>query len=150
MRPFPGKLGLEGAYFFLPPANYPPLEDGHSGTIILDHPMLGEFPHQGFADLQLFRLIVPAPPIALEGLGLERSDPVIRVLSTYYVVEALAYLLEAKVGKGGIIICALDLDQKLPEARYLLAAMLRYAGSAAFRPKASLPAKALERLIHGS
>ncbi|HUT74634.1 MAG TPA: glycoside hydrolase family 2 TIM barrel-domain containing protein [Armatimonadota bacterium] len=150
LRPFPGKLGLEGAYFFLPPANYPPLEDGHSGTIILDHPMLGEFPHQGFADLQLFRLIVPAPPIALEGLGLERSDPVIRVLSTYYVVEALAYLLEAKVGKGGIIICALDLDQKLPEARYLLAAMLRYAGSAAFRPKASLPAKALERLIHGS
>ncbi len=148
-RPFPSKLGVEGAYFFLPPANYPPLEDGHGGTIITDHPMLGDLPHQGFADLQFFRLIQSSPPIDLEGLGLGRATPVIRVLSTYFVMLPLAYLIEAAVGDGGIILCAIDLDQKLPEARYLLSAMLRHAASDAFRPQARLSDKGLSRLIAG-
>jgi hypothetical protein len=146
-RPFPSKLGVGGAYFFLPPANYPPLEDGHGGTIIRDHPMLGAFPHQGFADLQLYRLIASAPPVDLEELGLENTEPVLRVLSTYFVVEALAYLAEVSLGEGGIIICALNLDQKLLEARYLLTAMVRYAASAAFRPQVRLSDQALERLM---
>ena len=150
LRPFAPKLSGDGAYFFLPPANYPPLEDGHSGTIIRDHPLLGAFPHAGFADLQCFRLIAPAPPVDLEALGLEQAEPVLRVLSTYFVAEALAYLVEVSLGEGGLIICALNLDQALPEARYLLAEMLRYAASPAFRPEAPLPAKGLAQLVRAS
>ena len=150
LRPFRSKLGLDGAYFFLPPANYPPLEDGHGGTMIEDHPMLGALPHEGFADLQLYRLIAPAPPIALEALGLGKADPVIRALSTYFVGLPLAYLAEASLGKGGLILCALNLDQRLPEARYLLAAMLRHAASRSFRPKAQLPGAGLQRLLSAS
>jgi beta-galactosidase len=147
LRPFPGKLGQDAAYFFLPPANYPPLEDGHSGTIIRDHPMLGGFPHEGFADLQFFRLIRSAPPVHLEGLRLGKLDPVIRVLSTYFVGLPLAYLAEVAVGDGGIILCALDLDQKLPEARWLLAAMVRYAAGDRFGPRTMLPEEGLARLM---
>ena len=147
LRPFPGKLGQNGAYFFLPPANYPPLEDGHSGTIVRDHPMLGALPHDGFADLQFFRLISSAPPIDLEALGLGRLEPVIRVLSTYFVARPLAYLMEVSLGRGGIILCALNLDQKLPEARYLLDAITRYAASGSFRPTAKLSEETLARLI---
>ncbi|UCH34240.1 MAG: hypothetical protein JSV65_17170 [Armatimonadota bacterium] len=147
LRPFPGKLGQDAAYFFLPPANYPPLEDGHSGTIIRDHPVLGGLPHDGFADLQFFRLIRSAPPVDLECLGLGKSEPVIRALSTYFVGLPLAYLVEAAVGDGGVILCALDLDQKLPEARYLLAAMVRHAASDALRPAAGLSDQALVRLV---
>jgi len=146
LRPFPEKLG-GGGYFFLPPANYPPLEDGHSGTVISDHPMLGALPHEGFADLQLYRLIARAAPLDLEPLGLGAVRPVIRVLSTYFVCLPLAYLLEVSLGKGGIILCALNLDEKLPEARYLLGTMLSYAAGSSFRPKARLSAAALERLI---
>lgn len=146
-RPFRAKLGVQDAYFFLPPANYPPLEDGHSGTIIRDHPMLGKFPHEGFADMQFYRLIRPAAPIFLEALGLEAEDPILRVLSTYYVVESLAYLAEVSLGRGGIIVCALDLDQRFPEARYLLKRMLQYAASNAFRPRARLSERVLARLL---
>ena len=147
LRPFPGKLGQNGAYFFLPPANYPPLEDGHSGTIIRDHPMLGALPHDGFADLQFYRLISSAPPIDLEALGLGKLEPVIRVLSTYFVARPLAYLMEVSLGRGGIILCALNLDQKLPEARWLLSAMVRYAASDEFRPRTRLPEEGLARLM---
>jgi hypothetical protein len=118
--------------------------------MIEDHPMLGALPHEGFADLQLYRLIAPAPPIALEALGLGKADPVIRALSTYFVGLPLAYLAEASLGKGGLILCALNLDQRLPEARYLLAAMLRHAASRSFRPKAQLPGAGLQRLLSAS
>ncbi|MBI3920967.1 MAG: hypothetical protein HY318_06055, partial [Armatimonadetes bacterium] len=48
VRPFRPKFGFTlGHYFFTPPANYPPYEDGHDGTLITQHPMLGDFPHEG-------------------------------------------------------------------------------------------------------
>ena len=56
-------------YFFTPPANYSPYEDGQNGTVIRNHAMLGGFPHEGFADFQFFRLIDEAPPLDLEPLG---------------------------------------------------------------------------------
>ena len=149
VRPFPPKLG-GGGYFFLPPANYPPLEDGHGGAIIRDHPMLGGFPHEGFADLQFYRLIADVPPVDLEPLGLGGLTPVVQPLSTYFTCLPLAYLLEASVGKGAVILCALDLDQKLPEARYLLSAILQYASGPRLRPRRSLSAPAWERLIHAA
>lgn len=127
VRPFNSKLGLSlGRYFFTPPANYPPYEDGHNATIILDHPMLGNLPHEGFADLQFHRMIAESPPLELESLGLNDGDPVIRAIHSYPVGRSLGYLVERRVGKGGIVITALNLDQSWPEARCLLAALLSY------------------------
>lgn len=148
VRAFYPKLGLTtGRYFFLPPANYPPLEDGNSGTIIAHHPMLGDLPHEGFADLQFYRLIAGSPPLDLLPFGNLASEPVIRALSTYFVCHPLAYLAEFAVGKGGVIISALDLNQEWPEARYLLASILRYASGRAFQPKDALSTSGLEHLL---
>ncbi len=133
VRPYNPKLGLDlGRYFFLPPANYPPYEDGQSGTIIKDHPMLGDLPHEGFADLQLYRPIAESPPFDLIPFGGSRIKPVIRALSTYFVCHPLAYLVEFAVGKGGLIATSLDLNQRWAESRYLLASILRYATSPSF------------------
>ena len=149
VHPFLPKLG-GGGYFFLPPANYPPYDDGHTGTIIARHPMLGSIPHEGFADLHFYRLIAQSPPVDLEPLGLSRCEPAMRALSTYYVCRPLAYLAEFAVGKGGLILTALDLDQKWPEARCLLAAMLRYAAGQRFKPEAALSKKGLCRIIEAT
>ena len=46
VRPHPPNFGYI-RYFFTPPANYPKYEDGQNGTIVADHPLLGDFPHQG-------------------------------------------------------------------------------------------------------
>ncbi|MDD5707029.1 MAG: glycoside hydrolase family 2 TIM barrel-domain containing protein, partial [Kiritimatiellae bacterium] len=96
-------------YFFTPPANYAPYEDGQNGTLIREHPMLGQFPHAGFADFQFFRLMEDAPPIELRPLDLADDEPVIRVIHRYQVCHPLAYLLERSVGRGGLIVCALEL-----------------------------------------
>ena len=147
VRPFRPKFGHTlGHYFFTPPANYPPYEDGHDGTIILDHPMLGDLPHEGFADLQFFRMITDAPPLELESLGLNAGDPVIRVMHSYPVGHPLGYLIERRLGKGGLILSALNLDQSLPEARHLLAQICRYAVSEEFAPSIALDDQSLTAL----
>jgi hypothetical protein len=125
LRPHPPNFGYV-QYFFTPPANYPKFEDGQNGTIIADHPLLGDYPHHGFADLQFFRLMENAPPIDLEPLGLADGDPVVRVIHRYPVFHPLAYLVERQVGAGRLVVSALELDRSLPEGRYLLAQMCRY------------------------
>jgi hypothetical protein len=148
VRPFRPKFGFsEGHYYFTPPANYPPYEDGHDGTIIESHPMLGDFPHEGFADLQFFRMMDKAPPLELEALGMGRVDPVIRVMHSFPVARPLAYLAEAAVGRGGVILCALDLDQANPEARHLLGCLSAYAAGRLFAPRHALSEEVLGYIL---
>lgn len=133
-------------YFFTPPANYGPYEDGQNGTIIQRHPMLGEFPHDGFADFQFYRLIEEAPPLDLGPLEPMAAEPAIRVIHRYPVLHPLGYLAECRIGRGGLILCSLQLDQALPEARYLLASLCRYAAGEAFSPETALTEKAIRLL----
>lgn len=116
-------------YFFTPPANYGPFEDGQNGTVIGDHPLLREFPHEAFADWQFFRMIENSPPLDLEPLGLAEGEPVIRVIHRYPVLHPLAYLVERRVGAGGLILCALDLNPAWVEARWLLSEVCRAAAT---------------------
>ena len=135
------------SYFFTPPANYAPYEDGQNGTVIATHPALGDLPHDGFADWQLFRLMENAPPIDLEPLGLAEGDPIIRVIHRYPILHPLAYLVERRVGTGGLIVCSLELKPDWIEAQYLLAQLTRHAASDAFQPAQSLTEAAATQLL---
>lgn len=151
LRPFdPHRLTRPEHYFFSIVANDPPFEHGHTGTILADHPMLGDFPHEGFADLHFFRLIGDSAPLDLEPLALSRHEPVIRVIHTYPACRPLAYLVECSLGRGRLILCALNLDQSLAEGRYLLSRMCSYATSDVTRPALELSAEALASLISGT
>jgi hypothetical protein len=151
VRPFYPKLGLtKGRYFFTPPANYPPFNDGNSGTIVTGHPALGDFPHENWCDFQFYRMIAEMPPIDLAPFGRLQSEPVIRSFGTSFVCKALAYLLEIAVGKGGFVLCALDLSPELPEARYLLSCLISYLSSKRFKPIDQLSKQAYGLLMYQS
>jgi hypothetical protein len=151
VRPFrTSRLSDKERYFFSIIANDPPFEPGHTGTIITAHPMLGGLPHEGFADLQFFRLIGDSPPLDLEALGLNCGEPVVRVMHTYPICRPLGYLLEGAIGSGTLILCALGLDQTLPEGRYLLAQICNYAVSDVKRPTLELADEAIASLIRGT
>ncbi len=151
LRPFEPRLGLTvGRYFFTRPANYPPHDGGNSGTTITDHPMLGDFPHEGFADLQFYRLIAEAPPLDLNAFAPARPEPVIRSMGSYVTCPSLGYLVEFKVGRGGLVFCALqNLLTACPEGHYLLVNIMRHMVSRQFRPKVELPAGVIEKLSEG-
>lgn len=140
VRPYPTAYLVyfpEGKYFFTPPANYPPYEYGQNGTIIAQHPLFHDFPHEGFADLHCYRLMC-TPPIDIESITPTADDPIIRVIHRYHVNRHLAHLVEYGYGKGGLIISSLDLNQQFPEARYLLTKICRYLGGTDFHPQTQL------------
>jgi beta-galactosidase len=148
VRPFNPKFGyVDGHYFFTPPANYPPYEDGHDGTIIADHPMLGQFFHEGFADFQFFRMTAYSPPIELEPLGLNQQDPVFRVMHSFPVGRSLGYLLEVRFGKGRLVLSAMDLNQTWPEARYFLAEIVKYLTREPAEPCAEVDSEIMRNLV---
>jgi len=145
-RPFSPKLGLTlGRYFFTPPANYPPYEDGHNGTIIRPHPMLGDFPRESFADLAFYRMIGESAPLDIGSLGLS-GDPVIRAIHSYPVSRSLGYLVEAGIGRGRIILTALDLNPEWVEARYLLNSICAYVVGDELTNAATVADAIIERL----
>jgi beta-galactosidase len=125
VRPHPPNFGYV-KYFFTPPANYPTYEDGQNGTVVAEHPLWGDYPHEGYCDLQFFRVIEEWPPIDLEPLELTEGDPVLRVIHRYPVFHPLGYVVERQVGRGRLVLCALGLERSLPEGRYLLARMCQY------------------------
>lgn len=137
-------------YFNTPPAHYPPHEDGHDGTILAEHPVFGDFPHEGFADLQFYRMIFNTPAIDLEALGLNSGDPAFRQMHSYSVCRPLSYLINAAIGKGGLIICALNLDSSFPEARYLFSCICRYAVSGRFKPDVVIDDDTYNRIKKGT
>ncbi len=61
----------------------------------------------------------------------------------------LGLIFETKVGKGKLLVCAIDLlgHQDKPEARQLLHSLLRYLDSTAFGPQAELDANLLKKLL---
>jgi len=134
-------------YFFTPPANYPPYEDGQNGTIIADHPLWGDYPHQGYADLQFFRLIDGSPPIDLEPLCLAEGEPVLRAIHRYPVFHPLGYLVERQVGRGRLVLCALSLDRSLPEGHYVLSRMCAYLTGADLAVAPVLSDEGIGRLV---
>ena len=152
IRPYLPFLSLNtGRYFFTRPASYPPYEELQSGTIILDHPIFGDFPHEEFADLQFYNMIAESPALDLEGLGLhDGADPIIRQLHSYQIQRPLAYLIERRLGKGLMIVNALNIDDSIPESRYLLRQMIDYAQSKHWADVPEITPDALERLISGS
>ncbi|MBM4032256.1 MAG: hypothetical protein FJ291_10765 [Planctomycetes bacterium] len=142
-----GVNGCGGAgYFFTPAAQFPPFDQGQNGSVIHRHPMLGDFPHEGFADWQFYRLISLSPPLDLEALGLEDEEPVVRVIHRYPTCHPVAHLLGHSVGRGGLILTSLDLRTDRPEARHLLRCLCAYAESGRLGQATPLPEQALARL----
>ena len=133
-------------HFLTPPANYGPYEDGQNGTIVRDHPLLGGFPHEGWADLPFFRLIDGAPPLMLQPFGLDDEDPIVRSIHRYPVLHPLGYLVQRACGAGRLIISAFDLQPSWPEARYLLQCLSRQTAA----PARELGVDALGRLVEAT
>ena len=147
-RGYGNVMGLaDGRYFFTPPANYPPYEDGQNGTVLQNHPLFGDVPHRGFADLNFIRVMGDCPPIELEPLELNDWDPIFRAVHKYPCSHSIGYITECRIGKGGLVICSLDLNHDYPEAAYLAKCIGEYAASDKFDPENELGGAAVERLV---
>jgi len=112
------------------------------------HPALAEFPTEFHSNWQWWQIVKNSRPIILDETPADYR-PIIHVIDNFARNHKLGLLFETKVGKGGMLVCASDLQalQDKPEARQLLRSLLQYVDSPAFAPVGELDVGLLKKLL---
>lgn len=121
-----------------------PVMPGTLGVCVdVNHPALCSFPTESGSDWQWWRLNMESSPVILDGLPTE-LHPIVSVIDNPMRCCRLGLIFEAKVGKGKILVAAIDLLgllEKHPEALCLYNSLARYVDSDVFCPTAELSAE---------
>ncbi|THU31170.1 beta-glucuronidase [Niastella caeni] len=123
----------------------------HTLGVLCDpnHPAFADFPATYHSDLQWWDVVNKAQVMHLEDFPKE-FKPVLQPIDTWFLNRKLALLLEARVGKGKLLLCSVDLKNDLanrPAARQLLFSLQRYLQSKSFDPKATIELSAVQALF---
>jgi hypothetical protein len=76
--------------------------------------------------------------------------PIVQVIDDWNTNRKLGLIFEAKVGKGKLLVCSIDLRSNLdkrPAARQMLHNLLKYMDSAAFAPNQSIDIELVRSLL---
>jgi hypothetical protein len=154
-----GTLVLLGARLGLPPTplRYKPLwwlgdpkSDANMGTIWRKSRLLGDFPHDGWGDLQTYGLLQGAVSYDIDALPRE-VVPAVQAVDVFQAMRRRGALFEVGVGKGRVVVCGLKTDPELrrsdPAAALLFGEMLRGAGAGGPPAAATLSIEDARRLL---
>ncbi len=105
------------------------------------HPLFKyDFPTDSWSNLNWWELLNKAQVMNLMELPRDYQSP-IQPIDTWHVSRKLGMLIEAKVGKGRLLMTTMDITNNLdsrPVARQMRQAILRYMKSADFHPSIEL------------
>lgn len=113
------------------------------------HPVFADFPTDSYSDLQWWEIANRQQIMNLEFFPPD-FRPIIQPIDTWFLNRRLAMLFEAKVGKGKLMVCSIDLDSDLeqrPVARQLKQSILNYMASDQFSPTASIDYAVIDELF---
>ncbi|HXS69295.1 MAG TPA: discoidin domain-containing protein, partial [Candidatus Polarisedimenticolia bacterium] len=113
------------------------------------NPALAEFPAEFHSNWQWWYLINRAGAMILDGLP-TNLHPTVQVIDDWVTNHRLALAFEARVGRGKLMVCSVDLKNELnadPVRRQFRRSLLDYMESKKFRPKVELRADQVQGLI---
>jgi len=137
MKPSPGTLGI---------------------LTIPEHPALARFPTEYHTNWQWWHLIENSRSVVLplayttprvfEGIPSDYR-PIVQVIDNVYRNQKLGLVFEFRVGRGKLLVCAIDLPKlrNRPEAAQLLHSLLAYVSSPQFRPVTEMDSMGLKRIL---
>ena len=114
------------------------------------HPALAGFPTDFYSNWQWWYLIHRAGALRLDVLP-KNLEPIVRVIDDWATARPLGLVIEAKFGKGKIVVCGFDLTGDLssdPVSRQMRRSLLDYMDSKKFKPSVEVHADLLQSLIH--
>lgn len=122
----------------------------HTLGILCDpgHPALRHFPTDYHADWQWWELLHGAAAMELEAMPPELR-PIVQPIDTWFRNKRLGLLFEAKVGRGGLVVCSMDLSSNLeerPVARQMRYSLLEYMAGDAFAPEVAVEPERFQSL----
>lgn len=122
---------------------------GHSmGVVVHNHPALGDFPHEGFSDLQFFPMMrYPCQRIVLDDMP-QRIRPILESVPSLENNQSKnsGYLFEVGIGKGQLLATGLLLSSAADgecTSSYMLGELLKYCTSEKFSPASTVTAPAM-------
>lgn len=119
------------------------------GTLIdADHPAFADFPTDIYADWQWWDILNNAR--ALEMDALKNVTPLVQSIDSYETNHKLGIVFEARVGKGRLLVAAIDGKkdlEKRPATRQLFHSFCRYMQSGKFAPEVAVPSYELDALF---
>lgn len=113
------------------------------------HPAFHDFPATYHSDMQWWDIVNKAQVMHLEDFP-KGFEPVLQPIDTWFMNRKLALILEAKVGKGKLLLCSVDLKNNLsnrPAAGQLLFSLLNYVHSKSFNPASVVELSAIQALF---
>lgn len=144
-------LGLSGSFkpVFWSPVWFPKQKPNTMG-ILCDpkHPAFAQFPTEFYSNWQWWDLIEGSRSMILDDTPAD-FRPTVQVIDNFARNHKLGNLLEARVGKGRLMVSTLNLAQpdKNIAARQMLVSLYAYLSSDRFRPEKELDAATLDKLF---
>jgi hypothetical protein len=122
----------------------------HTLGIVCDpnHPAFKDFPATYHSDLQWWDVVNKAQVMHLEDFP-KGFKSILQPIDTWFINRKLALLLEAKVGKGKLLMCTIDLKNvdDRPATRQLLYSLKKYVQSKSFDPTQTVELSAIQALF---
>ncbi len=114
-----------------------------------EHALLKQFPTEYHSNWQWWNLQDNSNSIIIDELP-KNFKPLVQVIDNYGRNHRLANVLQAKVGKGKLIVCSIDIENDLtkrPAANQLRNTIIEYMSSDGFNPEQTLQIKDLSILL---
>jgi len=94
-------------------------------TIIYDHPIFDNFPHENWCDWHFADMIENGKAIDLTALDMP-IPPIVEMVSSFKTIKRQAMIFELKIGKGHLIVCSMNLDNSKIAGAYLKSQLQQY------------------------
>ncbi len=121
---------------------------GNSATVIYDHPVMKNMPHDGFCGWQFNRLLEKGRAVCFENRDVP-FNPIIEVATAHKFVIRQSSLFEFNALNGRLLVCSFNFDENDPAAAWLKAELISYATSDEFCPKDTIDKSQFYSLING-
>ncbi len=114
-----------------------------------EHPVFKDFPTDYYSDLQWWEIANRQQSMNLENFD-PKFRPIVQPIDTWFLNRRLAMLFEARVGKGKLMVCSIDLTKGLDNrlvARQLKKSIMQYMNSDKFNPESEVDQKVINELF---
>ncbi len=123
----------------------------HTLGILCDpeHPALAQFPTEFHSNWQWWDLVTKSRFMVLDKFA-PGMRPIVQVIDDWNTNRKLGLLFEARIGRGKLLVCSIDLKSNLesrPVARQMLYSLLRYMESEDFNPKEAPDIRLIRNLL---
>lgn len=113
------------------------------------HPVFKNFITDSWADMQWWELVNRTQTMLLTDFP-RGFQPIVQPIDTWFINRKLGMLIEAKVGKGRLMMTTMDLESSLdnrPVASAMYQAIIRYMNSDEFKPAIDVPVQNINDLF---